>query len=105
MDVLIFNPPYVPTEAEEEAQAQLEARRQELRSQRQREGNPIDGEELAVGGLDAAAAWAGGETGTRLLKELIGFGGRDPRIAMEEDSEGEKRGIEVSIGFDFSRRS
>ncbi|GAC92585.1 hypothetical protein PHSY_000139 [Pseudozyma hubeiensis SY62] len=45
VDVLLFNPPYVPTEEEEEMMAQGRAR--------------IEG------------SWAGGATGTRLVDELI----------------------------------
>lgn len=45
VDLLFFNPPYVPTTAEEEAQAQ---------------------ENCAIAG-----AWAGGWTGTKLLEQLI----------------------------------
>lgn len=48
VDVLLFNPPYVPTEEEEEAMAQGKA------------------------GIEGA--WAGGATGTKLVDELIGGG-------------------------------
>lgn len=48
VDVLLFNPPYVPTEEEEEMMAQNKA------------------------GIEGA--WAGGETGTRLVDELIDGG-------------------------------
>ena len=48
VDVLLFNPPYVPTEEEEETMAQSNA------------------------GIEGA--WAGGETGTRLVDELIDGG-------------------------------
>jgi release factor glutamine methyltransferase len=45
IDILLFNPPYVPTTAEEEAAAQ------------------------AAGGI--AGAWAGGATGTNLVEALL----------------------------------
>ncbi|KAE8224061.1 hypothetical protein CF319_g2995 [Tilletia indica] len=45
IDLLLFNPPYVPTPEEEEAQAQQDA--------------------------GIAGSWAGGSTGTRLVDELI----------------------------------
>lgn len=45
IDLLLFNPPYVPTTIEEEEQAQRDA---------------------AIAG-----SWAGGNTGTRLLEQLI----------------------------------
>ncbi|EST07923.1 Eukaryotic/archaeal PrmC-related [Kalmanozyma brasiliensis GHG001] len=48
VDVLLFNPPYVPTEEEEEAMAQGKA------------------------GIEGS--WAGGATGTRLVDELIDDG-------------------------------
>ncbi|TKY87393.1 hypothetical protein EX895_004070 [Sporisorium graminicola] len=48
VDVLLFNPPYVPTEEEEEMMAQNKA------------------------GIEGS--WAGGETGTRLVDELIDGG-------------------------------
>ncbi|KAI3482987.1 hypothetical protein L1887_54107 [Cichorium endivia] len=46
IDVLLFNPPYVPTEEEEEQMAQHDK--------------------------DIAGAWAGGATGTKLVDALIG---------------------------------
>ncbi|EPQ27702.1 uncharacterized protein PFL1_04840 [Pseudozyma flocculosa PF-1] len=48
VDVLLFNPPYVPTVEEEEAMAQSQA--------------------------DLSGAWAGGATGTRLVDQLIDGG-------------------------------
>ena len=48
VDVLLFNPPYVPTEEEEEMMAQ------------------------GKGGIEGS--WAGGETGTKLVDELIDGG-------------------------------
>ncbi|SPO22186.1 related to MTQ2 - Putative S-adenosylmethionine-dependent methyltransferase [Ustilago trichophora] len=48
VDVLLFNPPYVPTEEEEEMMAQSKA------------------------GIEGS--WAGGETGTKLVDELIDGG-------------------------------
>lgn len=98
IDLLIFNPPYVPTEAEEEAQAQLEARIQKLKDQARKEGREEKAnQDIDVGGLDAAAAWAGGETGTRLLKELIEFGGE--KKDQLEGEEASQEGIEVSNCF------
>ncbi|KAN0063486.1 S-adenosylmethionine-dependent methyltransferase [Thecaphora frezii] len=48
VDVLVFNPPYVPTVEEEEAQAQLDA--------------------------SLSGSWAGGTTGTKLVDHLIDSG-------------------------------
>lgn len=45
LDIILFNPPYVPTTAEEEEQAQRDA--------------------------EIAGSWAGGNTGTKLLEVLI----------------------------------
>lgn len=51
IDVLLFNPPYVPTTAEEEEQAQQLER--------------------SVQGSQISAAWAGGSMGIRLLTMLL----------------------------------
>lgn len=82
IDVLLFNPPYVPTTPEEEEQAQREA--------------------------GIAGAWAGGWTGTRLLDELIddvdafAFSAKTGEGAARDEGEAAgqgklpKRGVEVS---------
>ncbi|KAK0534514.1 S-adenosylmethionine-dependent methyltransferase [Tilletia horrida] len=62
VDLLVFNPPYVPTPEEEEAEAQR------------------------AGGI--AGSWAGGLTGTRLVDELIDGAGN---VASEEDGEAPAR--------------
>ncbi|KDN41970.1 S-adenosyl-L-methionine-dependent methyltransferase [Tilletiaria anomala UBC 951] len=65
VDVLVFNPPYVPTSAEEEAQAQCS----------------YTGENGSESKIEAA--WAGGSMGTRLLEMLI-EGSGSVRWPLEE---------------------
>lgn len=87
VDVLLFNPPYVPTEEEEEMMAQDKA------------------------GIEGS--WAGGATGTRLVDELIdegvirdvlGNGGRIYLVAIKQnDPQGlvkrlQEQGLDSEVG-------